>query len=151
MDIGFTTRTALLKLIDDGHDMNKVRQFFSGVRLVFVEALKYARSHLPLDDPILKNDRFVNFTQRESTVLSQVEYFVERYPFILPLNGDPALVDMLKDEVLSYQLLEESDVLGDVWKKAAIYMDDSATSHLYSLDTVWGHLVTLEPPIHLSQ
>ena len=131
--------------------MNKDRQFFSGVRPFYVEPHKYARSHLPLEDPILKNARLVNFTQRESAELSQVEYFVKRYPSILPLNSDPALMDKLKDELLSYQLLEESDVPGDVWKKAAIYMDDSATSHLYSLDTVWGHLVTLEPPIHLSQ
>ena len=41
MDIGFTTRTALRKLIDDGHGMNKVRQLFSGIRLFYVEALKY--------------------------------------------------------------------------------------------------------------
>ena len=79
VDFGFTTRTALRKLIDDGHDMNKVRQFFSGVRFFYVEALKYASSHLQLDDPILKNLRFVSFAQRESAELSQVEYFINRY------------------------------------------------------------------------
>ena len=115
--ICFTTRTAFRKLIDNGHDMNKDRQFFSGVRPFYVEPHKYARSHLPLEDPILKNARLVNFTQRESAELSQVEYFVKRYPSILPLNSDPALMDKLKDELLSYQLLEESDVPADVWKK----------------------------------
>lgn len=54
LDTSFTTRIVLKKLTDDGHDMNKVREVFGGARLFYVEALKYARSHLPLDDPILR-------------------------------------------------------------------------------------------------
>ena len=142
LDIGFTTRTVLRKLIDDGHDMNKVRQFFIGVRSFYVEALKYARSHLPLDDPILKNAGFVNFAQRESAQLSQIEYFIDRYSSVLPFNSDPALMERLKEEFISYQLLEESDVPADVWKQAAIYIDDSATPQLCSMDVVWAHLAS---------
>ena len=45
LDIGFTTRTVLRKLTDDGHDMNKIRQLFSGFRLFYVESCKYTRSN----------------------------------------------------------------------------------------------------------
>ena len=45
LDIGFTTRTVLRKLTDDGHDMNKIRQLFSGFRLFYVDSCKYTRSN----------------------------------------------------------------------------------------------------------
>ena len=51
-------------------------------------------------------------------------------------------MERLKEEFISYQLLEESDVPADVWKQAVIYVDDSAIPHLYSMDVVWAHLAT---------
>ena len=49
-------------------------------------------------------------------------------------------MERLKEEFISYQLLQKSDVPADVWRQAAIYVDDSTTPHLYSMDVVWVHL-----------
>jgi len=54
-------------------------------------------------------------------------------------------MEMLKDEFISYQLLEKSDVPTSVWERATIYVEDSETSSkpsLYSMDVVWGYLST---------
>jgi len=55
LDIGFATKNKLGILVHDGYDTNKIKLFYRGVRSFYVEALTYARSHLPLDDPVLKN------------------------------------------------------------------------------------------------
>lgn len=111
LDIGFTTKTALAKLTEEGHDARKIQQFYTGVRSFYEKACSYARSSLPLSDPVLKSARFLNFARRESADLSEVD-FVGRFPFLLPFSSDPARMDELRDEFLSYQLLEEGDVSG---------------------------------------
>ena len=141
LDIGFTTRTELQKLIEDGYDMNIIERFYHGVRSFYGEALDYARSHLPLNDPVLENARFLNFALRESSELSQLEYFIDRYSSLLPHKSDPAKMEKLKDEFISYQLLDDSDVPPGVWERATVYEDcASGKPTLHSMDVVWGHL-----------
>lgn len=79
-----------------------------------MEALTYARRHLPLDDPVLKNARFLNFEKKESADTSPLEYFSTRYPSLLPSNSDSEKMETLKDEFTSYQLLEARDVPASV-------------------------------------
>ena len=117
LDIGFATKIELNKLIEDGCDMNKIARFYDGVRSFYEKALDYARSHLPLNDPLLKSARFLDFTQRESSELSQLEYFIDRYCSLLPHKSDPAKMEKLKDEFISYQLLEESDIPASIWER----------------------------------
>ena len=93
--------------------------------------------------------------------MSQLEYFIDRYSSLLPFNSDPGKMESLTDEFISYQLLEESDVPADIWKKAGIYyIEDSAVSNkpnLYTMYVVWGYLSTRKNAdsspqfLHLSQ
>ena len=124
---------------------NKIKLFYHVVRSFYVEALNYSRSRLPLNDPVLKNAAYVNFAIRESADLSQLEYLIDRYSSLLPFNSDPGKMESLTDEFMSYQMLEESDVPADTWKKAGIYIEDSAVSskpNLYSMYVVWEYLST---------
>ena len=49
-------------------------------------------------------------------------------------------MERLQEEFIPYLLLEESGVAVDVWKKAAIYIHDSTTPHVCSMDAVWATL-----------
>ena len=120
LDIGFTTKALLAKLTDEGHDPHMIKKFYDGVRSFYEKACSYARSALPLSDPLLKNARFLNFARRESADVSEVEYFVGRFSSLLPFSSDPAKMNQLGDEFVSYQLLEKDDVPADVWENATI-------------------------------
>lgn len=80
MFVGFATKALLRKHFDEGsisdHQQSK---FYQSVRAFYSRAFSYAVEHLPLDDRLLKNAAFVNFRRRESAVLSEVEYFIDRY------------------------------------------------------------------------
>ena len=141
LDIGFTTKALLAKLTDEGHDPQK---FYDGVRSFYEKACSYARSALPLSDPLLKNARFLNFARRESADVSEVEYFVGRFSSLLPFSSDPTKMNQLGDEYVSYQLLEKGDVPADVWENATIYPEESSSlkPSIYSMDLIWAHLAT---------
>ena len=72
LDISFTTKALLKKLVDGGCDMYKVSKFYATVRAFYEQRLLYARSRLPLNDPVLKNARFLDFIQCDSAKLSHV-------------------------------------------------------------------------------
>ena len=72
LDIGFTTKALLKKLVDGGCDMYKVSKSYAAVRAFYEQRLLYARSRLPLNDPVLKNSRFLDFIQCDSAKLSYV-------------------------------------------------------------------------------
>ena len=146
LDIGFTTKSVLAKLADQGHDPHKIQQFYRGVTSFYEKACSHARTNLPLSDPLLKNARFLNFTRRELADLSEVEYFIGKFSLLLPFGSDPTKMDQLRDEFTLYQLLRESDVAVDIWEKATIYPErnDSSSSKpsLYSMDTISEYKIT---------
>lgn len=73
------TKTRLRKLLEDGDvSQAEVSSFYRSARAFFLKAMEYSLANLPISDALLKNAAFVNFSERESTDFSQVEYFVER-------------------------------------------------------------------------
>lgn len=76
----FSTKMALTKMLDEGDiSQSEVRLFYEGVRSFYVTAMNYAINNLPMKDELLKNAQFLNFSSRDSSTFSQVEYFVQRY------------------------------------------------------------------------
>lgn len=141
LDIGFSTRVKLNRLVEEGHDPNAISRFYGGVRSFYEKALQYARDNLPLNDPVLINSRFLNFAQRESAEFAQLEYFIDRFSTLLPDKGDPVKMEKLKEELISYQLLEQTDLPTTVREKATVYQDSvCGEPTLYSLDIIWGYL-----------
>ena len=69
----------------------------------------------------------------------QVEYFVNRYSVLQPFS-DLAQIETLKDEFISYQLLDESDVPTEVWDKATITVDEESRASLFSANVIWAYL-----------
>lgn len=74
------TRTSMNNLVSAGDvGPEDEKQFYAGARAFFIDAFKYALSHMPLDDELLINAEMVYFEQRENIKPSMVQYFVERY------------------------------------------------------------------------
>ena len=67
------------RLIDNG-DVTRTteKKFYQAVRSFYCTAVAYALKNLPLNDKVLQNAQFVNFSSREEALFSQVEYFVNR-------------------------------------------------------------------------
>ena len=78
--IGLITQSTLRRCIEMG-DLapSQSKKFYDSVRAFYVSAFEYALKNLPLNDQLLKNANFVNFTSRTDSAFTQIEYFVERY------------------------------------------------------------------------
>ena len=70
-----------------------MRQFYTAVRRFYEETFNYAKEHLPFNDAVLKQAKFVDFGKRMQASFESVEYFVKGYQHIL--HFDPAQFDSL--------------------------------------------------------
>jgi hypothetical protein len=138
--IGFSTRSLLLKHLNNGDisDSN-VKQFYKAVREFYMMKTECAISNLPLSDEVLPNASFTTFDGRENVLLSQVQFFVKRYTTHLPFQK-PSEMDLLKEEFISYQLLEKSSIPAEVWKSAVI--NEGSEQHQHRMDIIWNYLST---------
>ena len=78
--IGITTRHLLKKLENEG-DITpaQVSKFYHAVCEFYTTAVEYALKNLKLKDEVLQNAHFLNFLTRETSLFSEVEFFVTRY------------------------------------------------------------------------
>ena len=75
----------------------KVSKFYAAVRAFYEQGLLYAKSRLPLDDPVLKNARFLNVMKCDSADLSHVEFFANRFASAINFDSSPQSMEWLKD------------------------------------------------------
>ena len=80
LQIGFTTRLRLMKLLNDGDISDRqVKVFFKAVRSFYQRSVEYAIANLPHGDEVLHNSRFLNYEKNYESTFTQVEYFLSRY------------------------------------------------------------------------
>lgn len=78
-DIGFLTKTTLNRLLAEGDASSRDENcFYEGVKQVFSTAFEYAVTHMPVNDPVLVNAQFVQFSNRENCQVDMPQYFVHR-------------------------------------------------------------------------
>ena len=78
--IGITTGQLLNRLEHDGDTTpTQIKTFYQAVHGFYSTAAEYALRNLPLKDAVLHNACFLNFEKRETTLFSQVEFFLKRY------------------------------------------------------------------------
>ena len=78
--VGMTTSQLLRKLLDEGDvSPRQVSTFYKAARSFYCKTVSYAIAWLPINDEVLLNARFVNFSDRTSATIEQVIYFVNRY------------------------------------------------------------------------
>ena len=82
LNIGFTTRAKLNRLLDEGDiTPQQVDSFHEAVLCFLTSAVAYALKKLPLKEPLLKHSKFVDVRQRAESDIGDVLYFVERFVF----------------------------------------------------------------------
>ncbi len=84
LNIGFTTRAKLNRLLDEGDiTPQHVDLFHEAVLCFLTSAVDYAVKKLPLEEPLIKHAKFVDVRQRAESDIEDVLYFVERLVFFL--------------------------------------------------------------------
>ena len=79
LNIGFTTRATLNRLLDAGDvTAQQVERFHQAVLTFLIEAVEYAMAKLPLKETLLKHARFVDVQQRTECEVHDAAYFVDR-------------------------------------------------------------------------
>ena len=106
-----------------------------------MKAMGYALSNLPMNDEVLTNAKFGNVMSRDEASIAKVEYFVEHFSNLLPYSS-PQEHDELGEELIEYQLLDDSEIPESVWKSATIQEDESLT--YYRMDIIWHYLANLK-------
>lgn len=82
MNIGFTTRAKLNRLLDEGDiTPQQVDSFHEAVLCFLTSAVDYALKKLPLKEPLIKHAKFIDVWQRAASDIEDVLYFVERLVF----------------------------------------------------------------------
>lgn len=80
--IGLTTRQLLKQLENEGDiSSSQTKVFYEAVREFYVTAVEYSLKNLPLTDELLDNAQCFNFQTRETSMFSQVEFFIIRYMY----------------------------------------------------------------------
>ena len=101
--VGFTTRQKVSQLIVQGSMTNdEAKAFYRSCRSFWKAALTYSRARLPLKDDLVRNACWIHVQNRLNARFSQVEYVVDRFPFLHDLEV-PQEADKLQEEFVEYQ------------------------------------------------
>ena len=109
-------------------------------------ACQYALSHLPFDDDVLLNAQFVNIQRRVTADFTQVAYFVERFPILLPFC-DTKSQEQLFEQFTSCQTMHDSAIPLHIWSDANVTKKGSSDGEdyvYYRMDTLWAYLSTVK-------
>ncbi|KAF4101668.1 hypothetical protein G5714_018100 [Onychostoma macrolepis] len=102
LNVGFTTRATLNRLLEAGEVTSQKAQQFQQAALAFlVRAVEYAMDKLPLKDALLKHARFIDVQLRAECGVEDAQYFVDRFQELLPFH-DPKEQDQNKGIYLSF-------------------------------------------------
>lgn len=140
--IGMLTRSRQRKLLEDGDIVpSTVSKFFKGVRSFYMCATSYALSHLPLDDEVLLNAKFVDVQKRLLADFTQVTYFVARFSELLPYS-DMKSQERLFEQFSQYQLKLDNAIPAYVWNDAKVLEKDEDDEPVvyYRMDVLWAYL-----------
>ena len=151
--MGMATKMKLDKLLNDGDiSENDAKKFYRAVLKFYQTAFSYATERLPHCDALLMNAKLINFIERENVNLSQMEYFISRFPHLLPFTS-PNEMDHLVDEMHCYQLLDHDSIPKMVWEEAATSSapdegaGNAAHGDIHSdwrLDVIWNYIGRLK-------
>ena len=88
LNIDFTTRVKLNRLLDDGDITSQQMEKFHEAALAFlINAMDYALKKLPLQEPLLKHAKFVDVRQRLECGIEDALYFVESLEFFSAISA----------------------------------------------------------------
>lgn len=141
------TRSLLTKKLEDGDITNyDVTKFFSSVVAFYKSAVAYVFKWFPLNEILIRNSEFVNFSKKEECDFSMVCTFIERYPKLLSFTDKE--LDKVCEEFLDYQAMSRDEIPQNVWDEAVCHeQGDGSTKVIYHrMDRIWGHIWDMKLP-----
>ena len=98
MTVGFLVKQKVQELLNEGDIApGDSRKFFNAARAFYTSTVDYFKSHMSLNDPLLKASMFLDFEQRELANVADVEHFIDRFE-ILGGRDDPILLNKIHEE-----------------------------------------------------
>lgn len=89
----------------------------------------------------------MNVLKRTSFDFTQVGYFVERFPTLLPFS-DTQMQEKLLQQFTAYQTLQDTEIPPYVWKDAKVTeASGQDTCDSYRMDVLWAYLSTMKDTI----
>ena len=77
---------------------------------------------LPIDNPVLKDAVFVDFSKHENVDLDNILFFVKRFD----LNMEASVVNKLSEEFLDFQHIDDAEIPDSVWTEATVKVEKNA-------------------------
>uniref|UniRef100_H3AUE8 DUF4371 domain-containing protein n=1 Tax=Latimeria chalumnae TaxID=7897 RepID=H3AUE8_LATCH len=122
--------------IKDNRPQLYLAKFFKCAVSFYVTAFQYMKK-FPYNDPVLLHAEVANIKRHEQVPFQSVEYFVNRFPTLLPTcENTPEQVDELQNEFLLYQVDSEIDTM-------SVHQIDHAKKYKVLSDIMLGILVIL--------
>ena len=112
-------------------------RFYDGVRSYYQTAYNYCVQWLPLDDPLYKHSRFIQFEKRAESNFDDFCKLLEIFPkrFSTYIN-DPVKLNALEEEFLLYQSMVSAEISDDIWEESKVRVTDEKSYH--RMDIIWG-------------
>ena len=74
---------------------------------------------LPIDNPVIKDAAFVDFSKHENVDLDNILFFVKRFD----LNMEASVVNKLSEEFLDFQYIDDAEIPDSVWTEATVKVE----------------------------
>ncbi|XP_078538683.1 uncharacterized protein LOC144823754 [Lissotriton helveticus] len=138
--VGICVRGKLKSMLERGIIETQAQsKFFEAVRSFHQEAVKWALEVLPVHDEVLKHARVFNFFEKHKYGFESVLFMVERFKTYLKFTKKE--LTFLKQEFVTYQVIDFADVPAKTWEDATIKVNcASGEIDAYRIDVVWFHL-----------
>ena len=101
---------------------------------------------MPLDDPLYKASRFIEYSNREKCSFDDLtellSLFLGRFGNYIQ---DPYQLDSLEQEYLTYQSMSDMEIPEGIWEKSLVKVSEERIYH--PMDIIWGNLRTFLPKL----
>ena len=99
LTIGILTKSTLNKALEEDISQSEADRFFDAVRSFYETAYAYCVKWLPLDDPLFKGSKFIEFSNRGVSNFDELTELILKFPsrfnnFI----SNPTQLDLLEEE-----------------------------------------------------
>ena len=112
-------------------------RFYDAVREFFETAYTYREKWLPLDDPLYKASRSIEYSNREKFSFNDLTELLSLFPRQFEnYIQDPYQLDSLEEEYPTYQSVSDMEVPEDIWQKSLVKVAEERIQH--RLDIVWA-------------
>ena len=140
LTLGNITKPQLRRALDEGDiSQNDVDKFYDAVREFYETAYTYCVKWLPLDDPLYKCSRFIEFSNRSKVSFDELTElltsFLQRFDNYIK---DPHQLDDLEEEYQQYEMMCDNDIPKEICEDSLVKVLEGRS--YYRMDIIWSEI-----------